>query len=91
MGVENRAKAIRGRVKSREKMRTSRTRENLTAPISYPAWVERRWERGFYCQLKKWSGSPSLLIRQAMHIMDFAFKVDAFEGKGGLLKTNKFS
>ena len=55
---------------SREKMRSSRTRENLTASISYPAWVERRWERGFYCQLKKCSGSPSLLIMQAMHIID---------------------
>ena len=42
----------------------------------------------------KKSGSPSLLIRQAMHIVDFftfAFEVDALEGKGGLLKTNTFS
>lgn len=42
----------------------------------------------------KKSGSPSLLIRQAMHIVHFfkfAFEVDALEGKGGLLKTNTFS
>ena len=34
MGVENEAKVIRGRLKSREKMRTSRTPQNLTVPIS---------------------------------------------------------
>lgn len=42
----------------------------------------------------KKSGSPRLLIRQAMNIVDFfkfAFKVDALEGKGGFLKTNTFS
>ena len=57
--------------------------ETLGTRVSQPTFIA-----------DKKSGSPSLLIRQAMHIVDFfkfAFEVDGLEGKGGLLKTNTFS